>query len=211
MTHNQKMYSLMAVLIALLAIVIIALTSCRSSRSFKSSLDDSTSVKKSVDDSTRLVKGTVSGKDSLDQVNVKKSTSTSKEENDWWKTTYEYLQNQPKGGDTIINNIITPTRIIYEGGKNKKEETVSTVDSNTLKLVQTFMAAYVDSSLARKERSDSTRVVHERSEGTKKTGGLSLWWILAAIVAMEFIRPLLQSAGKAFMGWLPWKIAIQKK
>lgn len=149
-----------------LAVIIIGLPGCESSKKLFKRNSDSTSV-------SRKESGLI---DTSSAGSVKKNSSSSQENWDWWKTTViPALQQAGTKRDTNIYNISNqPPMIIYEGGKGSKETQSNTIDSNWFKAaLQQFKSEY-DSS----HKAENVKDLDKHSE----TKGLGLWSII--LIAM---------------------------
>lgn len=188
-------------LLALLAIlalaaIVIGLPGCESSKKLFKRNADSTGV-------SRKESGLI---DTSSAGSVKKNSSSSQENWDWWKTTvipgarrdtniYNFY-NQPAG------QAQAPV-IIYEGGKGSKETQSNTIDSNWFKAaLQQFKSEY-DST----HKAENVKDLDKHTE----TKGLGLWAIaaiaLGSYIGLEGIKKLF---GRLFAGY-SFVNPIQKK
>jgi hypothetical protein len=165
-----------AAVVFLLAVVGLT-SSCRILKGKESITQDSTQVKTKLEEV----------KDTTSAGNVKKSESTSIEEQDWFRI----LQ---LARDTVTNNIY-PTTII-EGGKNRKEETTKSTDSTWL--VNLFVGM--------KKELDSTRVELSmlKKDKSSQTKGLGLFAIiLIALGGAVAIQLLTKGLGRISISLKP--------
>lgn len=167
-------------LLALLAIlalaaIIIGLPGCESSKKLFKRNADSTGV-------SRKESGLI---DTSSAGSVKKNSSSSQENWDWWKTTViPTLRQAGTRHDTNIYNISNqPPMIIYEGGKGSKETQSNTIDSNWFKAaLQQFKSEY-DST----HKAENVKDLDKHTE----TKGLGLWSIILIAMLSGTIGPLI--------------------
>lgn len=153
MKHKTVMAVFTVAICAMLALAaVLVLSGCASTKTKSSSYTDSGAVKK------------------LDSGQVKKSTSSSSFENEWWRTTALF---PPTKDTNVVNNYIypQPTQIIYEGGKSKGQASSTNYDSLF------------------NRKLDSLKLIGQNETKHKETEVSSIWQIiglclLSSIVAL---------------------------
>lgn len=120
-------------------------------------------------DSTALHKITITDSAGNTAVAVKKEETKSTEENEWWRIIQLFAGKK----DTTINNTnLYPSTIIYEGGKQKKEESAMRYDSAFLAQFARFFFQKIDSTNARIDEVNKQ----------KKSSAITIWHILGACI-----------------------------
>lgn len=173
---NQVKLFVILILVAMAAALFLA-SGCVTSKGKLYTLSDSTNVK-----STSIKDSSV-----VEQSTIKKDSSKRIEDAEYWRKIIEY-GNRPD--TTIVSNNYypQPTRIIYEGGKSRTEETRWSLDSSTFRAFTMFMLA----------QSDSTNVRLERIEKTKRSSGLGFGAFLT--FALIGVGLILLNKGVSFLG-----------
>ena len=110
---------------------------------------------------------------------VKKEETKSKEENEWFKMTLQYLKDS-KPGDPVNNIYPAPATIIYEGGKGSKEETKTSIDSSFYLNTQKLVAMALDSMSRKMDSIEKTKHVE-----TKGLGLLAIVLIGVGLIALN--------------------------
>jgi len=141
--------------ILLLAAVIIFIPGCEIIKHTKRSNTDSVSVSKKSS-------GTI---DSTQQGSVSKSSTLTKEDFDWWKTTLHFGERKDTNVYNFHNYPQQPATIIYEGGKGSKETATNTFDSNWIKNALMQFKNEYDSSHKKSEVKEKDKEVETKGLG----------------------------------------------
>lgn len=120
--------------------------------------------------SSKVVKSNLETSDSLNSGNIKKSNSISKEDFDWWRTTFINSPQKENDSSGSVTNVY-PSTVIYEGGKGSKESDVSSFDSSW----------FLRELQSRDLRIDSLSTSKEVKDESKKT---TTDWKLYGIIAI---------------------------
>lgn len=166
--EKSKILLVFFFLLLLLAVSVIFLSiGCKVLSHKQSSLSDSINVKKEN-------RGNITNADSG---NVNKTNSSLKEENEWWRTTIQYLSTNRKNGDTTINNNYytqpQPSVIVMEGGKGKIEQQQQTYDSGWLKRHDSAFYARLDSM--------NRLIMISQTDKKSESKGLGLWTVILIV------------------------------
>jgi hypothetical protein len=151
-------------------------------------------TKKSNTDSVSVSRKNTSTIDTTQSGGVSKSSTLSKEDFDWWKTTLHFGEHKDTNIYNFHNYPQQPATIIYEGGKGTKETQTNTLDSNWIKNALTQYKNEYDSSHLKSELKEKDK--------ESETKGLGLWAIILIVVCTTAGQGLIKAGFKK----LPFKI-----
>lgn len=142
------------ILLFMLACLVVILASCNVTKAKRSSSSDSLNVSR----------GSLSVIDTSRSGALSKSTTDTKEANEWWRTITTYPRDT-----TVIN--LSPMTVIHEGGKGTREVQEAHIDSSWQQAALSILQA----------QSDSMRVWRTEIRKDKESRPNVLMWILIAL------------------------------
>lgn len=162
---KARQWSIIIIWIVAMILSCCALLSCSFMKKINRSKSDSASIRKELNSSF----------DSSKSGSVKNEKNHFKEDSDWWKITQTFPQSKsPVPGVTNVY----PSTVVYEGGKNSKEQEQSSSDSSWMKNAISKLESKLDS---------AGKVIENYESNTKTKAFQLTWWMVIILCGLVYI------------------------